>query len=408
MVTAMLSSIFSYLSWFFSNQNYMPHGMCFLWQPELIWLHVISDATIALAYYAMPVSLIYFATQRQDIRFRGVLILTGLFILACGTTHVMNVWTLWYPDYRLDGVIKAITAVVSLGTSYVMWRSVPIALALPSTNQLERANRALADEVTRRSRTEVALREANTSIEARLREIESISLSLRDRSAELEMANEELETFSYTVSHDLRAPVRSMNGFCKALLEDYGDNLNDTARDYLRRIHTGSVRMGQLIDDLLNLSRVSRGELEHERVDLSAVAHAVIAELQETDPARNVAVEIAPGLIVQADPPLIRIALANLLGNAWKFTAKNPDARIEFGVTESQGKPEHYVRDNGVGFDMARAHKLFAPFQRLHSITEFEGTGIGLATVSRIFERHGGKVWIESALGHGTTVRFTL
>ena len=174
----------------------------------------------------------------------------------------MNVWTLWHPDYRLDGIIKALTAVVSLGTSYAMWRAMPVALTLPSTGQLERANHALNIEVNERRRVETALRDANTLLEDRLQEIESMSRSLQQRKAELEIANRELETFAYSASHDLRAPLRVMAGFSKALLEDYGNTLDETAQDYLQRIYDSGIHMGQLIDGLLNLARVTRSELE--------------------------------------------------------------------------------------------------------------------------------------------------
>ena len=404
MVTIMGSTISSYLSWFFSHQDYMPHGMCFLWQPELIWLHVISDSAIALAYYSMPAALIYFAMRRSDLVFRGVFVLTGLFILACGTTHVMNVWTLWHPDYRLDGIIKALTAVVSLGTSYAMWRAMPVALTLPSTGQLERANYTLNIEVNERRRVETALRDANTLLEDRLQQIESMSRSLQQRKAELEIANRELETFAYSASHDLRAPLRIMAGFSKALLEDYGNTLDETAQGYLQRIYDSGVHMDRLISGLLNLARVTRSELESQSIDLSALARRIVVDLQTTEPERKVTVDIAPNLTAYGDPRLIEALLQNLLGNAWKFTGKNPNARIEMGASG----PVYYVRDNGVGFDMKQAGKLFQAFQRLHTTDEFEGTGIGLATVFRICERHGGKIGIESAVGKGTTVYFTL
>lgn len=378
--------------------------MCFLWQPELIWLHVISDSAIALAYYSMPAALIYFAMRRSDLVFRGVFVLTGLFILACGTTHVMNVWTLWHPDYRLDGIIKALTAVVSLGTSYAMWRAMPVALTLPSTGQLERANYTLNIEVNERRRVETALRDANTLLEDRLQQIESMSRSLQQRKAELEIANRELETFAYSASHDLRAPLRIMAGFSKALLEDYGNTLDETAQGYLQRIYDSGVHMDRLISGLLNLARVTRSELESQSIDLSALARRIVVDLQTTEPERKVTVDIAPNLTAYGDPRLIEALLQNLLGNAWKFTGKNPNARIEMGASG----PVYYVRDNGVGFDMKQAGKLFQAFQRLHTTDEFEGTGIGLATVFRICERHGGKIGIESAVGKGTTVYFTL
>jgi signal transduction histidine kinase len=228
------------------------------------------------------------------------------------------------------------------------------------------------------------------------------------RTTELTAVNKELESFSYSVSHDLRAPLRSIDGFSQALLEDYSDKLDEKGKDYLHRARAAAQRMSQLIDDLLSLSRVTRSEMRHETVDLSTLARKVTTELQKTQPGRHVEFVITEGLTVNGDTALLRVALENMLGNAWKFTGKQPKARIEFGVTHHEGKPTYYVRDNGVGFDMTYVGKIFAPFQRLHSNDEFPGTGIGLATVQRIILRHGGKVWAEGTVGKEATFYFTL
>jgi len=221
-------------------------------------------------------------------------------------------------------------------------------------------------------------------------------------------ANRELESFSYSVAHDLRTPLRAIDGFSQALAEDYGDRLDAEGRRYLARVRDSAQRMAELIDDLLTLSRVTRSELRRDRVDLSALAHTVLATLQRLDPERRVEIAIAPGLATDADPHLAAIALDNLLGNAWKFTAKRSDARIELGETICDGVAAYYVRDNGAGFDMAYRDKLFGVFQRLHSEAEFPGTGIGLATVARIAKRHRGRIWAEGAPGAGATFYFTL
>ncbi len=223
-----------------------------------------------------------------------------------------------------------------------------------------------------------------------------------------EDANRELETFSYSVAHDLRTPLRAIDGFSQALTEDYGDRLDAEGRRYLVRVRQSAQRMAELIDDLLTLSRVTRSELRRDRVDLSALAHTVLATLQRLDPERRVEVVIASGLVIDADPHLAAIALDNLLGNAWKFTAKRSDARIELGQAIRDGVAVCYVRDNGAGFDMAYRDKLFGVFQRLHPETEFPGTGIGLATVARIAQRHRGRIWAEGAPGAGATFYFTL
>jgi two-component system, NtrC family, sensor kinase len=225
---------------------------------------------------------------------------------------------------------------------------------------------------------------------------------------ELEQKNNELEAFSYSVSHDLRAPLRSIDGFSKALLEDHAAQLDARGQDYLRRVRRATQRMGELIDDLLQLSRVGRADLRLRRVDLSSLARTVAAEIRRATPDRQAQFLIPDGVVADVDRGLLQVVFDNLLGNAWKFTAPAAQAIIEFGVEERDGVSRYFVRDNGVGFDMAYASKLFAPFQRLHSEIEFSGTGIGLATVRRIVERHGGRVWAEGAIDKGATVFWTL
>ncbi|HEY6809375.1 MAG TPA: CHASE3 domain-containing protein [Gemmatimonadales bacterium] len=231
---------------------------------------------------------------------------------------------------------------------------------------------------------------------------------LRRYAAQLEAANAELDAFAYSVSHDLRAPLRSIDGFSLALLEDYHDQLDPQGRQFLERVRAGTQRMGQLIEDLLSLSLVTRREMRREAVDLSGTAARIAAELRRNDPDREVEIVIAPGLAAEGDPQLLESVLANLLGNAWKYTGKRPRARIEFGRESGNGTAAYFVRDDGAGFDMTYAGKLFGAFQRLHAATEFEGTGIGLAIVQRVVHRHGGRVWAEATPGRGATFYFTL
>ena len=232
--------------------------------------------------------------------------------------------------------------------------------------------------------------------------------TLRRYAAELETSNAELNAFAYSVSHDLRTPLRGIAGFSEALLEDYADRLDDVGKDYLTRVRAASQRMATLIDDLLDLSQVTRSAMHIGPLDLSALASAIAADLTKRDSARRVEFAIAPGLQVQADPGLMRVALHNLLENAWKFTGRRSDARIEVGSVPHDGRSAYFVRDNGAGFDMTYVGKLFGPFQRLHGTQEFDGTGIGLATVQRIIHRHGGRVWAEGTVGTGATFYFTL
>ena len=239
-------------------------------------------------------------------------------------------------------------------------------------------------------------------------EIKKLNKDLECRAMQLEVANKELEAFSYSVSHDLRAPLRSMDGFSQALLEEYTGKLDDQGKDYLGRIRAASQRMAQLIDDMLNLSRVTRSEMHRERVDMGAVAQSIAAELRRAQPERKAEFVVSPGLYADGDAHLLRIALENLLRNAWKFSGKKPEARIEFGVKEYEGRPAFFVRDNGAGFDMTYAGKLFGVFQRLHGMKEFPGTGIGLSIVMRIIHRHGGRIWAEGEVEKGATFYFTL
>jgi signal transduction histidine kinase len=229
-----------------------------------------------------------------------------------------------------------------------------------------------------------------------------------ERTKELALANKELESFSYSVSHDLRAPLRSIDGFSLALEEDYGDKLDEAGKRNIHRVRAASQRMGVLIDDLLNLSRLSRLEMERERVDLSKMAKTVATELAGTDEAREIDWVIKEGIETYGDQRLLRVVMDNLLGNAWKYSSKHARARIEFGEQDNSGSPVFFVKDDGAGFDSAYYDKLFAAFQRLHGITEFPGTGVGLATVQRIVRRHNGSVWAESAVEKGATFYFTV
>ena len=255
----------------------------------------------------------------------------------------------------------------------------------------------VAIDITARKEAEQEIRRLNAELERRVRE----------RTAQLESTNQELEAFAYSVSHDLRAPLRSIRGFSEVLLERCAGRLDAEALEFLRRVGESSQHMGRLIDDLLKLSRVGRSELHWRAVNLSALVATIAAELRQGDPARAAQFVIQPDLRAEGDERLLKVLLDNLLDNAWKFTRHRPDARIEFGFG-TQPEPAFFVRDNGVGFDRAHAGKLFGVFQRLHSAAEFPGTGIGLATVQRIIKRHGGRVWATGALNQGATFYFTL
>ena len=228
------------------------------------------------------------------------------------------------------------------------------------------------------------------------------------RTLQLESANRELEAFAYAVSHDLRAPLRSMSGFSQIVFENAPEGLDEKNLDYLRRIRDASLHMSALIDDLLNLSRISRSEMTPRQTNLSQIATEAAATIRDRYPGRSVELTIAPGLTVEGDTRLLRIALENLLDNAWKYSARIDHARVTLGCQQNDGERVFFVRDNGIGFDMAYSGKLFGPFQRLHAEADFPGTGIGLVTVQRIIARHGGRIWAEAQPGHGATFYFTL
>jgi len=238
--------------------------------------------------------------------------------------------------------------------------------------------------------------------------VQGLEEKVAERTNELEIVNKELETFSYSVSHDLRAPLRHIDGFSHALLEDYADKLDAQGNDYLNRIRSGSQRMALLIDEILKLSQIVREKMVTSRVDLSALARSVASELQKSQPTRDVSLRIEEGIVVNGDQGLLKIVLDNLLGNAWKFTGGRQKALIEFGSQMMDGTKTYFVRDNGAGFDMTYASKLFVPFQRLHGNGEFQGTGIGLSIVQRVIRRHGGRIWAEAAVDAGATFYFTL
>jgi signal transduction histidine kinase len=318
-----------------------------------------------------------------------------------------NIYKKWFgalepPGLSLKTVLKYIGVIILvfmvIGTVLLLW-------SFSLRRQVAFRTRSLEEEISERKQAEEALRES----EGKYREL-SVELEQRvqKRTDQLEGANKELESFAYSVSHDLRAPLRGIDGFSQVLLEDYEEKLDEEGKDYLGRIRSGTQRMGHLIDDLLRLSRLTRSEMRHEPVNLSTLAENVSVALRESGSERKVTFDITPNLKAHGDRYLLGVAIENLFSNAWKFSSGHDQARIEFGVEKLEGKNAYFIRDDGVGFDMAYADKLFGAFQRLHGTTEFPGSGIGLATVQRIIHRHGGQIWAESKVGEGATFYFTL
>lgn len=376
-----MNAVIEYL---FGAASFVPHGYCLLWRPDLVAMHAVSDFVIALAYFAIPIGIWHFARRRTDLEFRGLFYLFAAFILCCGLTHLAGLITLWVPAYGIQGLIKALTAIVSVASAYALWPVIPKALAIPGITRLREENAEMARAVAEQER------------------------QVAERNAELSNMTREVETFTQTVAHDLRTPLRSINGFSQMLADEHGQALGVSGWEMLNRIRMASTRMSSLIDDLLMISRVERTLLEIADVNLSIMAKTILSDLSRKDPGRKVEIAVEDGIIMPCDRKLMEIALKHLLENAWKFTNAREQAKIEVGYQQKDGQPSIYIRDNGVGFDQAYAGKLFLPFQRMHSQEQFPGNGIGLAIVASIIHRHGGEIQAASVFSEGTTVSFTL
>jgi len=351
-------------SWFSSGQ-FLPHGHCYLWSPGVMWMNVVGDLLIAMAYFTIPFALLYIARRRRDLSFDWLVVCFGVFVVACGLTYVMDVWNVWHAHYWLQGIVKLLTAAASVPTAILLWRFLPGILMLPSQRQLRDANESLA------------------------------------------RAHRALEAFTASVSHDLRSPLTTIAGQA-GLLELSMPDATDEQKRRLSRIQGSVKQMSELIEALLVLSRISRQTLHREIVDVTALAESIVQDMRQKEPARNVEVVIQPNMAVHGDRRLVGDLFQNLIGNAWKFTSKTAQARIEIGQSSGGSLATLYIRDNGAGFDMTYEQKLFKPFQRLHGAADFDGSGVGLATVARIVDRHGGRIWAEGKPNEGAVFYFTL
>jgi light-regulated signal transduction histidine kinase (bacteriophytochrome) len=364
-----------------------------MWDPAVIWLNVISDATIALAYYSIPLTLVYFVRKRKDLAFDWIFLCFAIFIVACGTTHLMEILNIWHPTYWLSGIIKAITAIVSIVTAILLIKLVPQALALPSPAQLRKSNEALQREIL--ERTQAAAK------------VDSLNRELLQQTSKIAAANKELESFGYSISHDLRAPLRHIEGYVD-LLREKTSVIGEEGERYMKIISDSTRHMGVLIDNLLAFAQMGKAAIQPSWIDTNALITQVRDELSPDTKGRTIEWIIEPLPQVYADKTLLKQVWMNLLGNAIKYTKNRDKAEISIGCKESPQGFEFHIKDNGAGFDMQYADKLFGIFQRLHFKEEFEGTGVGLAHVERIISKHGGRTWAHGEINVGATFYFTL
>ena len=367
---------------FASLAQYHPHGVCYLWESDLLWTHAISDGLIALAYYSIPVGLVYFVRKRKDLPFDWIFVAFATFILACGTTHAMAIWTLWSPDYWASAWVKIVTAGASVATAALLVPLIPKAVELPSPTQLQEANEALrASEAENRALTQ----------------------DLQRRLEELEEVNQELNSFARSVSHDLQAPLRAMEGFAEALLDDYGPQLDEYGQEYTERIADSSRRMSRMIEELLEYSRLVRAEFEVMPVELRQVVDDVVASLDETIRTEGADVNVDVGdTVAMAHRSTLRRLVSNLLVNALTYVEPGSTPRVTVRTEDRDDRVRLVVEDEGIGIPKDQQEKIFRVFERLHSREEFEGTGIGLAEVRKGAERMGGSVGVDSEPGEGS------
>ena len=398
---------------FLSAEEFLPHGYCLLWRPEILWLHVISDLTIAIAYYAIPLALFYFVWKRGDLPYEKVFWLLGAFILLCGTTHLMVIWVLWYPNFAVEGLIKAVTGIVSVMTFLVSIRLLPQALLIPSAAQLAKLNDELQRNIRERETAQHALQLAYSAMEDTVAER---TAELRKTLAELSQSNADLEQFAYIASHDLKEPLRGLSFHAAALLEDYQEKLDEAGIKRLRRLMHIPVRMEALITDLHYFARLGHGELVRQQVDLNAVIREIEDSadvLLRQSGAKIVMTNAMPKMI--CDKSQISRVFYNLIINGIKYNDKERPT-VEIGllhnvVTPGGGEEEDvfFVRDNGIGIDKKFQDQVFDVFRRLNpEDNDKKGTGMGLTFVRKIIERHGGRIWLDSVPGEGATFFFTL
>jgi len=388
----------------------MPHGMCLRWQPGLIWLHVSSDALTALAYFCIPFTLVYLVKRRRDLVFNWMFVLFGVFILACGTTHAMSIWTLWHGTYRLDGLIKAITAIASVPTAVLLVRLMPQAVTLPSPEQLRVMNERMQSEIAERRLAEEEIRRINADLERRVAErtarLEASNLELHKLNRIIRRSNEDLSQYAYAASHDLREPLRIISIYSELVERRFGDRMDSEGAGFLRHIRGAARHSENLLSDLLAYSQIAdAGNDEAPGANGNDSFTEAVAALE-------ISIRENDALVTRGELPRVAVReshlrqlLQNLIGNAVKYRS---DSRPEIHVSaERKGSLwEFSVRDNGIGIEPQYSTKIFGLFKRLDPTKP--GTGIGLALCQRIVDQYGGTIRVESEPGKGATFRFTV
>ncbi|MGP1274499.1 MAG: sensor histidine kinase [Caulobacterales bacterium] len=381
-----------------STHGFMPHGMCYLWEPSILWTHVVSDAVIALAYFSIPAALALFSVRRPDLVYRPVMWLFVAFILLCGATHLFSIWTVWNPDYQISGLIKAATAAVSLATALVLWPLLPRALALPSTEQLQRSNAAMHAEISRRDEAEARLMAVTSQLEQRV----------RVRTRDLERANAALRQFAAAAAHDLQAPLRHILLFSQLIEQEETERLSADGQKHLGKVREGALRAQTLIRVLQEYAQLVNRPPQTETLELSRIVSGVISALEDEIEAAGAEVRGQGLPEVEGDPVLLTQLFQNLVSNAIKYRSSRPPIVSISARERGDSMVEIMVTDNGIGIDPAHKESIFLMMKRLHEAARYPGMGVGLAFCREIVESHGGEIWLDETYLDGARFCLTL
>lgn len=379
------------------DERFMPHGHCFLWTRDILWAHVGSDLVIALAYYTIPIALWVLVRKRRDLVFNWMFLMFAVFIFACGTTHLLDIWNIWHSHYRLEGIIKIMTAAASITTAALLIPLIPKVMALPSPETLRQMNQSLQEQISERINAERALQKLNSELEQRVTE----------RTEELKKSNHDLELFAYVASHDLQQPVRTICSMVELLEKRLDGEFDSDTSQYFSFVKEGCGKMGQLIRDLLSYSRLGTREAALQTVNAREAVEASLADLRTMLEESKVTVHVSDLPVVVYDSSHLRQIFQNLITNAVKYRQAG-DPQIWIGSARNGKGWEFSVRDNGIGIPPEFHDAIFELFRRLHSDSEIPGSGMGLAICKKVVELHGGQIRVESVPNTGSTFWFTV